>query len=960
MSLPEKRSNTTPLLVCAIATVFLSNAAIMVVELVAGRLVSRYLGQSLYTWTAIIGVILAGMSLGNYLGGRMADRMRPLRTLAGLFLLAAASCVVILPLNFANGNWPLLIHLSWPLRIALHTTFVFLLPAAVLGAISPVVVKAALPWGRGPGRSVGAVFAAGAAGSIAGTFLAGFWLIFTLSASHILLLSAAVMLLLALSYGAVTLRYPENRPMLPLTPDDPLRPRGISWLGPYITVFVSNAAFMTLELAASRVLAREFGASLYTWTTIIGVVLAGVTLGNYFGGRIADWKASRATVATIFLLSSLFTLLSPAVSRLTSDYIRETYFMQTISWPMQITIFTSVIFFLPCLCIGGISPIVVRRTLDEGIAPGRAVGAIYAWGALGGISATFLSGYALIDWMGATSLIIAMAFLLAIPVWAYAPRRFYATGWILVCASALLVSMTYHPKAPRVVYEDESQYSYIAVTVDPMHPQLREMILDKLTHSMVNMDDPKALQYEYEWVYEAVIDKFFPNAQPLRSLVIGGGGYAFPHYLEMARPGGYTEVAEIDPAVTEAAHAAFGLPRNTALAIYNMDARNRVEDILRQPNPQKFDCIFGDSINDYTVPYHLTTMEFTRGVHTLLQENGIYMLNMIDMYSSGAFLAAVISTCQQVFPYVYAFNTGRPAIIRDTFIVVCSKHSLNLSDISERIKSKHKYVGVLLLPQMVDELLARQGRVLLTDDYAPVENLLAPVVRSRKIDRGELHFSRAQHRFADGDWEGARSECQKALEIHPEWPDVFELLGDIMHKREDLEKAEEWYRKSLPTHRKPGPAHFKLGKLLLEENRLPEAIPELRAAVDNDPPLFKEFVQIATDAMNAGNIELGLPAWEQIVQIQPGSATNHYNLGVALAAKQRFPEAIDQWKAALAITPNHENSLQNLALAYTITKDYAAAWDAVKKLREYGFTPDPTLLKNLQDLSPEIMGQTAK
>lgn len=960
MSLPEKRSNSPFLLACAIATVFFSNAAIMVVELVAGRLVSRYLGQSLYTWTAIIGVILAGMSLGNYLGGRLADCMRPLRTLAVLFLLAAASCAVILPLNQANGHWPLLIHLSWPLRIALHTTFVFLLPAAVLGAISPVVVKAAIPWGRGPGRSVGAVFAAGAAGSIAGTFLAGFWLIFILGASYILLLAGAIMLLLALIYGGVALRYQEDRPVLPPKPDTVLHPYGISWLGPYITVFVSNAAFMTLELAASRVLAREFGASLFTWTTIIGVVLAGVTLGNYFGGRIADWKATRATVAVIFLLSSLFTLLCPAISRLTSDYIRETYFMQTLSWPMQITLFTSIIFFLPCLCIGGISPVVVRRTLDEGIAPGRAVGAIYAWGALGGISATFLSGYALIDWMGATALIIAVAFLLAIPVWAYAPRRLQAAGWILICATALLVSVIYHPRAPRVIYEDESQYSYIAVTVDPMHPQLREMILDKLTHSMVNMDDPKALQYEYEWVYEAVIDKFFPNAQPLRSLVIGGGGYAFPHYLERARPGGYTEVAEIDPAVTEAAHAAFGLPRDTTLAIYNMDARNRVEDMLRQPNPPEFDCIFGDSINDYTVPYHLTTVEFTRGVHTLLQENGIYMLNMIDMYASGAFLSAVVNTCQQVFPYVYVFNTGRPAIIRDTFIVVCSKHSLNLTDIPERIKVKHDYAGVLLMPKMVDELLARQGRVLLTDDYAPVENLLSPVVRSRRIDRGELHFGRAQRRFADGDLEGARRECKNALEIHPEWPDVFELLGDIMHKLEDPEKAEEWYRKSLPTHRKPGPAHFKLGKLLLGEGRIAEAALELRAGVDNDAALFKEFVQIATDAMNAGNIELGLPAWEQIVQLQPGSAINHYNLGVALAAKQRFPEAIEQWKAALAIAPNHENSLQNLALACTITKDYAAAWDTIKKLREHGFTPDPAVLKNLQDLSPEIHGKTTQ
>ncbi len=942
-----KKNNNFLLLAGAIGTVFLSNAAIMVVELVAGRLVSRYLGQSLYTWTAIIGVMLAGMSLGNYLGGRMADRARPLRTLAVLFLLAAAGCGIILPLNWLAGQWPLLVHFAWPLRIALHTTVVFLPTAAVLGAISPVVANAALGAGQGPGRSVGLVFAAGAAGSIGGTFLAGFWLIFTLSASHILLCAAAVMLLLSLLYGGAAFRVREAISTHALIHKESLRPGRMAWLVPYLTVFVSNAAFMTLELAASRVLAREFGASLYTWTTIIGVVLAGVTLGNYLGGRIADWKATRGTVAALFLLSCGFTLASPGLSRLAGDYLREWYFMQALTWPMQITVYTALVFFPPCLCMGGISPVVVRRTLDEGIAPGRAVGGIYAWGALGGILATFLAGYALIDWLGSTALIIAVALLLAIPVWVYAARRLWAAGWVLVCTAALMLCLVYHPKAAQVVYEDESQYSYIAVTVDPQYPQLREMILDKLTHSMVNLDDPKALQYEYEWVYEAVIDKFFPGAQPLDALVIGGGGYAFPHYLETARPGGYTEVAEIDPAVTEAAHAAFGLPRDTKMAIYNMDARNRVSDVLRETSPKRFDCIFGDSINDYTVPYHLTTVEFTRQVRTLLKENGIYLLNMIDMQASGAFLSAVAATCQEVFPYVYVFNTGRPAFIRDTFIVVCANRPLNLADIPERVKTKHAYVGELLAVSTVGNLIARHGRLLLTDDYAPVENLLAPVVRSRQVDRGELHLNRAKRSFADGDLEKAQRECDRALAIHASWPDVFELIGDIRQQQGKRGEALEWYRKALPAHLKPGPAHFKLGKLLLDENRLAEAVPELRAGVDKDPALFKELVHIATDAMNSGNIDLGLLAWEQVAQIQPGSATNCYNLGRALAGKQRYQEAITQWNKALSLNPRHENSLHNLALAYAIAGEYDAAWNTVKKMRALGYTPDALLLENL-------------
>ncbi len=68
--------------------VFISSVCIMVIELVAGRMVAPIIGVSLYTWTSIIGVILAGISLGNFIGGKVADRMASRRTLGIIFILA--------------------------------------------------------------------------------------------------------------------------------------------------------------------------------------------------------------------------------------------------------------------------------------------------------------------------------------------------------------------------------------------------------------------------------------------------------------------------------------------------------------------------------------------------------------------------------------------------------------------------------------------------------------------------------------------------------------------------------------------------------------------------------------------------------------------------------------------------------------------------------------------------------
>ena len=67
------------------------------------------------------------------------------------------------------------------------------------------------------------------------------------------------------------------------------RGKAMLWLvGCCLIVFASNVCIMVLELTASRLLAHHIGQSLYTWTGVIGVVLAGITVGNYAGGMLAD------------------------------------------------------------------------------------------------------------------------------------------------------------------------------------------------------------------------------------------------------------------------------------------------------------------------------------------------------------------------------------------------------------------------------------------------------------------------------------------------------------------------------------------------------------------------------------------------------------------------------------------------------------------------------------------------
>ena len=117
----------------------------------------------------------------------------------------------------------------------------------------------------------------------------------------------------------------------------------------------------------------------------------------------------------------------------------------------------------------------------------------------------------------------------------------------------------------------------------------------------------------------------------LATLFLGGGAYSFQRHIQYAYPGTAVDVAEIDPAVTNANFQATGLPRDTPIKTYWGDARQFVD---RHQNNKQYDLIFGDAFNDFSVPWHLTTREFNDKIAKMMSPKGVYMINIIDAYES--------------------------------------------------------------------------------------------------------------------------------------------------------------------------------------------------------------------------------------------------------------------------------------------------------------------------------------
>lgn len=166
------------------ALVFFNSAAVLVIEIVATRLMAPYVGVTLQTYTAIIGVVLAGIAFGSWLGGLVADWLNPRKTLGPLLIVGGVLAMSVLPITRVAGG---LAEGQGSANILVLALISFFWPAAVLSAINPTVVKLQLERLDQTGRIVGRLSAVATAGAIFGTILTGFVLLAWLPTSTIVI-----------------------------------------------------------------------------------------------------------------------------------------------------------------------------------------------------------------------------------------------------------------------------------------------------------------------------------------------------------------------------------------------------------------------------------------------------------------------------------------------------------------------------------------------------------------------------------------------------------------------------------------------------------------------------------------------------------------------------------------------------------------------------------------------------
>lgn len=167
--------------------VFICGASLMILQIVGSRILAPWFGSAAFVWANLIGIMLGSLSLGYFLGGKIADKFPKYKILS---LIIFFSAVFILIIFSAKSEILALVSLfteSLKLGSFLASLILFSIPSILLGMITPFSLRLKIKDVVSSGRTAGNLFAVSTGGSIFGTFLAGLFLIPVLGIKNIII-----------------------------------------------------------------------------------------------------------------------------------------------------------------------------------------------------------------------------------------------------------------------------------------------------------------------------------------------------------------------------------------------------------------------------------------------------------------------------------------------------------------------------------------------------------------------------------------------------------------------------------------------------------------------------------------------------------------------------------------------------------------------------------------------------
>jgi spermidine synthase len=494
-----------------------------------------------------------------------------------------------------------------------------------------------------------------------------------------------------------------------------------------IAAFLAGAAVMIVEISGNRLIAPVYGNTIYTWTSLIGVVLVAMSAGGYIGGRLADRDPKASMIGTLLGISGVATTLIPALAAATSGWVSPG---ELILGPLFLS---SVMFLVPGVLLGAVSPYSVKllSVLRSDHAVGRSAGLISMMGALGSFTGTFATGFWLLSAFDIRHILtttgIALC-LLALPFWLRGRRPVPRVPVLLLLAAAAggaTVSLSIPLASSKdMLFAKNTYYHLIRVAEQNDHRggKIRVLMLDSTMEGGINMaDDTLPLAYQNHW-------KLLENNadwKPEHALFIGAGAFGMPRHLSARWPEATVDVAEIDPEVITVGRRFFRLDEAPNVRASAADGRTF---LARQP-AARYDFIFGDAYNGVSyIPPHLVTAEFFGLVANRLKPDGIYMMNIIAALrgTAGELTTGVLGGLKAHFPHIAVFTVqAANPDTRQNLILMASRQPLDrFLDPAAAAGSPGQALLASRVPDVLLSPMLAKARPF-TDMHNPIDRIIA-------------------------------------------------------------------------------------------------------------------------------------------------------------------------------------------------------------------------------------------
>lgn len=414
-----------------------------------------------------------------------------------------------------------------------------------------------------------------------------------------------------------------------------------------ITAFVSGFVLMVFELAAARILAPGIGSSTYVWTSVIGVIIAALSLGYWIGGKLADGRGYMIDVARLTLLAGLGITLTIILYDMVISWVAYGF-----DDPRIQGVVASLILFAPVsVILGAISPYLAKLNVKSLETTGQSVASLSALNSIGGILGTFTAGFVLFSFIGSRETLAATAVAMVAVSWLAVPRTAWKIRTLATIGTVLIVSvptpvanaLSIDTPSARYIIHDEQGVRLLAT--GPRGAQ-----------SGVSLKNKDELAF---WYTKELADIVAHAPKKDSILILGGGAFTLPRYLAEKYPDSSIYVVEIDPELANIARRYFYYDDPSNVKLHFTDARAYVNQTSK-----RYDIIIVDVYGDIQVPFTFLTKEYGDRIREIVTPQGLVAVNMVAGLKGecGELLETLNAPYQSHFAYrEYKINSPEKA-----------------------------------------------------------------------------------------------------------------------------------------------------------------------------------------------------------------------------------------------------------------------------------------------------------